>query len=126
MRIVAVAASQQSFVHAMMRGLGELRLHFPMTSVAQHGLRHDEERALDFRFMRRVAIDAAHVVLQMFGAQKICVFFAKFVATQAAPAGFLARQRLEADDLGYIPTALDVFLSGTVACFATLELHATM
>lgn len=79
-RIVAISASNESFVDSMMKRLGELWLDLVVASVAKHGLRDGEEGAFHSGMMRRMTIDTAHIVLEVFRAKKVGVFFAEFVA----------------------------------------------
>lgn len=79
-RIVAISASNQPFVHSMMKGFGELWLDLVVASVAKHGLRDGEESAFHSGMVRRMTIDAAHIVLEVFRAKKVGVLFAEFVA----------------------------------------------
>src|SRR4051812_26673290 len=53
-RIVAVVALHQAFVHAMMEGLAELRLHFQMAGVAKLRLLLFHQRLHELRLMRAV------------------------------------------------------------------------
>src|SRR5690348_6275365 len=62
-RVVTITAADQPFIHTMVKGLGELRLYLGMAAVAEHGLRHREERTFHLGMMSRMAIDAADVVL---------------------------------------------------------------
>lgn len=52
MRIVTIAAGHQPLVHTVMTGSGKLRLDLQMTLVAQHRLRHGQERAFYFGMVR--------------------------------------------------------------------------
>lgn len=82
--VVAVAAVDQSFVDAMMEGLGEIGLYFLVAGVAQRRLRGLQKLPVDLGIVHGVAIHAAHVVLQVLGPQEVAVLFAKLVAAQAA------------------------------------------
>ena len=64
-RVVTIAAADQSFIHTMVKGLGELRLYLGMAAVAEHGLRHREERTFHLGMMSRMAVDTADVVLKV-------------------------------------------------------------
>ena len=80
MRIVAISASNQPFVDSMMKRLGELWLDLVVASVAEHGLRDGEESAFHSGMVRRMTIDATHIVFEVFRAKEVGVFFAEFVA----------------------------------------------
>lgn len=80
-RIVAISASNQPFVDSMMKRLGELWLDLVVASVTKHGLRDGEKSAFHSGMMRRMTIDAAHIVLEVFRAKKVGVLFPEFVTT---------------------------------------------
>lgn len=80
-RIVAISASNQSFVNSMMKRLGELWLDLVVASVAKHWLRCGQESPFHCGMMCRMTIDAAYIVLEMFRAKKVGVFFTEFVTT---------------------------------------------
>src|ERR1051326_1042677 len=103
--IVAVAAHQQTLIHAMMHRAGEIRLHFQMAAVTKLRLRRFEEPPFNLGCMDRMAIDAADIVLQMFGSQKITVLFAEFMTIEAAAAGVGRGKLGKADDLRKVTTA---------------------
>lgn len=62
-RIVAVRARQQTFIHAMMNRLGKLRPYFKVASVTQHRLGHLQQSSFHFGMMSRVAVDTTDIVL---------------------------------------------------------------
>jgi len=68
MGIMAIAARHKAFIHAMVYGLGELRLDFKMAAVTEHRLGHGQQRTFYFGMMRRMAVNAADVILQVLGA----------------------------------------------------------
>jgi len=126
MRIMAIAASHKAFVHAMVNGFGELRLNFKMAAVAEHWLCHGQKSSFYFGMVRRMTVNAAYVVLQVLGAQKVCVLFSEFMAAQAAFAGLFAREGFETDDLSNVAASFGVRFAWAVACFTSLILHATV
>ena len=85
-RIMAVAASEQTLVHAMMDRFGELRSDFPVAPVTQHRLRRCQQSSFYFGMMRRVAIYTSDIVLQVLGTQKVGMLFTKFMAAQTTSA----------------------------------------
>ena len=74
MRIMAIAALHKPFVHAVMEGHGELRLLLQVAGVAKLGLGLDQQEFLGLCVVRRVAGDAAHVILAVQGIHGIHVF----------------------------------------------------
>jgi len=64
-RVVTITAADQSFIHTVMKWLRELRLYLGMAAIAEHGLRHREERTFHLGMMSRMAIDTADVVLEV-------------------------------------------------------------
>ena len=89
MRIVAIAAGNQTYIHAMPVWTIELGFLRRMTSVAQPRLLRFEQVIGLGGMMRRMAAQASNSILQVNGAHKVHVFQAAFVALQAAPAGLL-------------------------------------
>lgn len=126
MRVVAIRACQQAFIDAMVNRSGELRFYFSVAPVTEHRLGRHQQCAFHCGMMRRVAVNAAYVVLQVLRSQEVRVFFTELMAAQAAFARFLARQRAEPDDLRDIAAALNVRLAGSVTCLAPLILDTTM
>jgi len=84
MRIMTIAACDESLVYTMVIGLGKIRLNFKMAAIAQLRLAGLHQVRPDFRSMHGVTIDASDVVFQVCGAEKVAVLFAKLVAFQAA------------------------------------------
>lgn len=66
MGIMAVGACNQSFIYAVMKGLGELRLNIKMAGIAKLRLRGPQQPRFDFGSVNRMAIDASDIILQMF------------------------------------------------------------
>src|SRR5262245_17715237 len=73
MRVVTIAAGNQSFVNPMMKGLGEVRLDLEVAGIAKPRLRRLQQGRLHRGRVNRVAVDASHVVLDMLGAQEVRV-----------------------------------------------------
>src|SRR2546425_1516730 len=120
MRIVAVIALHQPFVHLVTERTVELLLNFLMTAVTQlRRLLFHQELGL-FRTVRRVAVDTAHVVLQMGRSPEIAVFLPVGMTGQATVTDVLRGCILEGKDLGLVSTAIDMLLAGTVASFAAV------
>jgi len=102
-----------------MEGARELLLCFEMTAVTELRLLFLHQKLAFFGVMRRVAIGASDVVLQVRGAAKICVLFAILMAIQAAGTHFLCRNVLESKNLTFVSTSIDVFLARPMTSLAT-------
>ena len=61
--IVAVAAMDKAFIHAVVISLGEICLGGGMTSIAEIGLRPGQQVLRLLRIVRRMAINASYVVV---------------------------------------------------------------
>ena len=85
-RVMTIGALHHAFIHAVMEGTIELLLGFQMATVAKlrQLLFHQELAFLGV--VRRMAVDAADVILQVGRASKITVFFAVGMAVQATRA----------------------------------------
>ena len=97
--VVAVAATDQAFIHAMVKWLGKIRLDFKMAAVTQGRLGRFQKLAVYFGRMHRVAVHAANVILEVLLTQEVGMFFTKLMAGEAALGRLLARERGKADDL---------------------------
>ncbi len=90
--VVAIAALDQAFIHAMMEGHVELGLLLEMASVAELGLRFPQQEFIRLRMVSGVAGDAAHVVLGVFGVDGVHVLRTAGVAGEAASIDILGRR----------------------------------
>ena len=108
MNVVAVAALDKTFLHAMMKRTGELRLLFRMAPETELRLVFLQEAAFDFRLMRRMAGNASDIIREVLRTEKIGVLHGTGVAGQADPAGLLLTQLFEADDLRDVAAAFHV------------------
>ena len=93
MRIVAIAALHHSFVDAMMKRTIELLFGLQMAAVAELWLLLPHQELGFLGMVRGMAVDAAHIVLQVRGTGKIAVLFSVAVAIQATLAGRLGGDR---------------------------------
>ena len=123
-RIVAVAAFHQAFVHAVMKWAVELLLGLKVAPVAKLRLRHFHQVFRLFRVVRRMAIDAAHVVLQVRRTRIVAVFFAVGVAPQAAGADIFCGGVLKGKNLSLVASPLDVLFPGAMTRFASVPLRS--
>lgn len=113
MGIMAVAAGHQTFIHLVMEGLGEGRLHIGMAAVAEPGLRSFEEADLFFKSMNAMAAGATYTCLAVSGALEVRM--SADVTAQAGLIDLLCRSLREAKDLRDIASTLDVRLPCAVA-----------
>ena len=125
-RIVAIVALHYSFIDAMMKGTIELLFGFQMATVAELRLLLLHQELAFFGVVRGMAVDAAHIVLQVRGSRKITMFFSVRMAVQATLAGRLRRNGFKSDYLRLVPTAFDMFLAGTMTGLAALPLRPAL
>ena len=123
MWVMAVVALYQSFVDSMMERPVELLPHFLMAAVAELRRLFLHQKLTFLRMVGRVAIYAAHVVLQVRGASVVAVLLSVCMASQAARADFRSRSVLESENLGLVATTIDVCLPWTVARLTTMPLR---
>src|SRR6266568_1091628 len=64
-RIVAVSALHHSFIDPMMEGPSKLLFRFRVAAIAELRLLLFHQELAFFGVMRRVAVDATHIVLQV-------------------------------------------------------------
>ena len=86
--VVAIAALDQPFVHAMMERHIELGFLLEMASIAKFGLGLNKHKIRFFAVMRRMAGDATDVIFRMLRVDCIHVLRAAGVAGQAARIDF--------------------------------------
>ncbi len=101
-RIVAVGTLHQPLFNAVVIGLGEVRLLAGVAAVAQLGLALHQQMLLLLRVVRRVAIEAAHLVARVRRLGKMRLRMAVTMAGQAAGAIFCARVFLEDIDFALV------------------------
>jgi len=65
MRIMAVVALDQPFIHSMMERTSELRPHVHVAAVAEFRRGFLQEEFRGFRVVRRMTIEAGYATLQM-------------------------------------------------------------
>jgi hypothetical protein len=119
-RIVAIDALYKAFINAMVEGTGECLLHLQVAVVTELGLLLPHQVLRFLGIVRIVAVGAADIVLQVRGAPEVSVLGAVLVTAQAARAVVFRGCVLEREDLGFVPAAFHVFLTGTVARFTAV------
>jgi len=125
-RIVAIAALHHAFIDAMMKGAIELLFGFQMAAVAKLWLLLLHKPLAFLGMVRRMAVDASNIVLQMRRTSEITVFFSIGMTVKARLAGRLRRNGLKSEYLRLVPTAFDMFLAGTMTGFAALPLRPAL
>src|SRR5215831_6635585 len=121
--IMTVGAAYQALVHAMVEGLGKIRLNLQMTAITKLRLRRSQELVFHFGIVDGVAVNAPNIIFQVVRTQEVGMLFAELMAAQTTLGGFLARQTGEADDLGRIGR-FSVLFAGSMTRFASLPLRA--
>ena len=119
-RIVAIAALDQSHVHAMTIRPGKLSLLGRVASETKLGLRLHQHEVNVGGFMRAVTSGAADAVGQVLGLGEILCLQAGLMALSADGRCLGRAQCLEANDLGDVATAIDVGLRRTMATLASV------
>ncbi len=126
MGIVAIAALDEPFVHAMVEGHGKLRLLLQMAAVAQLRLRLHQQEFLGLRVVRRMAGGATHLILAV---QRVCgvhVLDGRSVAGEASIVDFLRRMFREDENLGLVAATGNVRSPWSMASLAALMGRAAL
>jgi hypothetical protein len=118
--IVTVRALQEAFVHTVVERFGELRFGRGVALVAELRLGLRKEAMLFLRVMRRMAVQAADVIVGMRRAIEVHLTFAVRMTSQTACTGLLPGEFLEADDLANVATARHVLAPRPVTGFTAL------
>ena len=124
-RIVAVVALHQPLVHSMMERHRELRFLLCVAAVAKFRLFLYQQKFRILAVMRRVAIQAAHIVLVMHRPPKIHLLFTRNMARQAALVDCFRARRLETENFLHVAGIVSVRSSRSMTTFATLMRRAT-
>ncbi len=123
--IVAIGALHQAFVHAMVKGHGELRFLLEVAGVAKLGLGLDQQELLGLRVVRRMAGNAAHLILVVKGIRGLHMLDRRGMAREAAVVNFFGGVFGENENLGFVAASGHVGSAGTVATFASLVRRTT-
>ena len=124
-RIVAVNALHQPFIYPVVKGHGELRLLLCVARIAKFRLRLHQQKFRILAVVRRMAIQAAHVVLDVHRPAKIHLFLTGSVARHAAFADRFRARRLETENLLQVARIVGMRRARPMATFATLMRRAT-
>jgi hypothetical protein len=117
---MAIAASQQTLVHAVTEGLGKIRLLVRVAAIAQVRLLGHEQRSPFLGEMRGMARDTANAVGGVRRVDEIGMLAVALVAFQTPRADNIRGCVLEAENLRLVTAAFDVGRSWTMASFATV------
>jgi len=124
MRVVAVRAFHQPFLHLVVEWHVELRLGVGVALEAKLGLLNLEQLLTCLAMVNAVAADAAHIVLAMRGAFEVGML--PLVAAQTPRVNLLRRRLGRIEDLRDIPSTVDVSFACSMAafaCHASLSMH---
>ena len=113
--IMAVAALDQAFVHLVVEGHIECRLHIGVALIAERGLGRLEQRLL-LAAVNVVAADAADARLGMRSTFEVGM--RSRMAAQARGVHLFRRSLGRVEDLGYVAAAVNVRLARAVATLA--------
>ncbi len=116
MRIVAIAAIYQPFIHLVMKGLRKSRLHISVAGITKLRLRDLEKAGLVFKFVNAVATRATYACIAVCGALEIRM--CRGVAFQALFISCLRCGFAKPEDFLYIAATLHMLSAGPVAAFA--------
>ena len=100
--IMAIAALDEAFIHLVMEGCCERRLHVGMALIAEVRLTRLEQNGVRRSVMHRVATDAAYVCLGVRRAEEIGM--GPCVAAQASFIHLLWARRSQVENLCLVPT----------------------
>jgi len=120
MRIMAIGALNQAFVHPMMKRHLELRLLRQVARVAQLRLRFYQQEFSGLCVVRRMAVYATYSVLAMYGVDGVHMLGAAGVTAKARVIYGFDRSLLEYKNLADIPAAFNVRPARAMARFASL------
>ena len=119
-RVVAVTALDQAFVHPVVKGFGKIRLSRGVAAVAQLRLTLNQQELALLGVMGRVAVETPDIVAGMSGFDEMRLSMRLAVASQTASTRLLPRHVLEGEYLCDDAATGHVSRPGTMAAFATL------
>jgi len=114
--IMAIAASDQPFVHAVMEGLGKSGFDVRMAAITELGLRHLEQVVIRLGLVNAMATVAVYACFAVGRPLKIRV--GSRVAAEALLVDHPGRRLTELEDLRCIPARIDVGLARPMAVLA--------
>jgi len=120
MRIVAIAALDQPNVYAMPEGSSELGFLRSVAAIAELSLRLHQHEVHVGGFVGAVTGSATDPVGHMSRLREVLRFQARLVAFRADGGGLGRCQSLKPDDLGDIPTAVNMRLARPMTTLAAV------
>ena len=120
MRIVAVAALDQSRIDAMAVRPGKFGFLRAMASIAELGLRFHQQEVNVLGAVGTMTVGATDAACQMLRLGEVLRLQTGLVTLRANRCRLLGAQLLEANDLGHITAAINVSLTGAVASLASV------
>jgi len=117
--IVAIAAGDDAFVHAMLEGHGELGANIGVALVAQLRLHFRQQKFRGLRRVDGVATGAHNIVLGVRGSANVGAGECLGVTAQAVVLDLLGFELGESDNASLSAVGCDVGLAGAVAAFAS-------
>jgi hypothetical protein len=121
MCVVAIATLNQSLIDPVTIRPRKISFGGSVAAITQIGLSPHQQMLWFLGMMRRVAIQAAHVIAGVRRTRKVPLFIIFTVTGQASRARLLPRQSLKTDDLADVTSARYVFGSRAVAGFTTMS-----
>lgn len=121
-RVMAVVALDEPFIHAVVIGPGKLRALVRVAGIAKFRLLLHQQV---FRFggmVRAVAIDAPDLIAGMGRARRKMLGLGIAVACQATAARLAPGKAGKADNLAFVPSACDVLAARSVTGLASMAL----
>jgi hypothetical protein len=122
--IVAVAALHHSFIDSVMEGPSKLLLCLEMAAIAKLWLLLFHQQLAFLRIMRRVAVRATDVVLEMGGSSEVAVLLTVGVTAKTTFADFLRGGVLKTEDFRFVAASVDVLFARSVTSFASVPFRA--
>ena len=105
-----------------MKRPGKLRFRRSMTAIAQNGLRFDQQMLGFFCMVRRVTVEASHIVAVVRGSSKVRLRLALTVAAQTPGIRFLSRQVFHPHNLADVTATRDVLGTRAMTRLAALAI----
>jgi len=121
MNIVAIAASDQSFLDPMVIGFSEIRFGRRVAAVAEIRLGPHQQMLGFVCVMGRVAVQASDTATSVHRRRKMPLLVLVAMATQTKRIDFLRRHGFEADDLSHVSTTFDVRRSWAMTGLASMS-----
>jgi len=122
MRVMAIIALDETLVHAMMKRPVELLFRFKVTAITKLRLLIAQQVFCNFRMMRRMALNAANIVLHVCCTREVVVLRIESVTSQTTFTRIFGAGILEGKYFCWIG-AFRMFFARPMACFATLRLQ---